>query len=507
MMSNERHLSMLFSRLRWPSTLARERACTAIARLLINPAHAPVVKDYFLRWLKAQHHESVCGLALLALLRAKTDGGNACSIPASEVRGSLPWPSLQSSLLLAEYEPEAVVQDALGTWHSGDPTTSFTPRPFFGEYVRNFLSPSYVTCALEIEQRMLVPFRRQWEFEWETVLQRRPLELSVSPLRYWFGHQEADEHCIAVDTPLSEVYRSAYLRALAWAVDTRGMDREAATSRAAETVPVDLELWPLRPGARPAWWPAATVSEAALETAPGEIWPAVDELWRRQQSGEPDWGPDWVLARADGRVRGGETPYDLSMVACFQRPLGRGNPNIGEVFDWCDDEEETLLSPLASSKLRFSGTVRPVWDMATNLGGWCVAPAAGRFSQSVRVSRWQWWRWCRGMWGPAASLTRDGFTFRRCGDSLVFESGGEVIGRWSDWTEELRERLFPNILPATGQVLLIRREVIERFEARSQARLCWLARLTAFCRQHHYDLYSPFHDYRVYGASRILLPG
>ena len=121
MMSDERHLPMLFSQLTWPSPLARERACTAIARLLIDPSHAPAVRDFFLCWLGAQPYESVCGLALLALLRAKMDGGGTCPIPVSDVRGSLRWPSMQSALLLAEYAHGAVVRDTLSTWHSGGP--------------------------------------------------------------------------------------------------------------------------------------------------------------------------------------------------------------------------------------------------------------------------------------------------------------------------------------------------------------------------------------------------
>jgi hypothetical protein len=111
------------------------------------------------------------------------------------------------------------------------------------------------------------------------------------------------------------------------------------------------------------------------------------------------------------------------------------------------------------------------------------------------------------MWGPAASVTRDGYTFRRDGNSIAFESGGEVVARWSDWTEELRERLAPSTLPATGQVLLIRRELIERFATEHQAAFCWLARLTVFYRQRDYEMYQPFHDNRVYGASRIVIPG
>jgi hypothetical protein len=501
---------MLFSRLTWPSPLARERACTAIAHLLAEPAHAPPVKVFLLLWLKAQHHESVCGLALLALLRAKIDAGGSCPIPASEVRACLPWPSVQSSLLLAEYGSDSTVPDEPGAWHSGDPPSSFTSPPFFGRHVRSFVAPVYDNSAKEIEQRMLVPFRRQWAYEWEIVLRRHPVELSVSSLRYWFGSQEADARCGAVDTPLSEIYRSSYLRALAWAVATRGMDKDVAASLAAETIPIDLELWQLRPGTRPAWWPtAAEAGSTALETAPEEIWPAVEDLWHRQQARGAPWGEDWILTQASGRVRGGETVYDLSLLACFQLAVDPEDPSIGEVFDWCAKGDDTSVTPITGSRLRFTGKVRPsrAWDMATRFGGWSVMPAVGCIDSGGALSRWQWWRGHRGLWGPASSLTRGGYTFRRDGDTLAFESDGEVIGRWCDWTDELRERIAPNILPATGQMLLTRRDVIERFASENRARFCWVVRLTAFCRERHYELYRPIHDYRTFGVSRIILPG
>jgi hypothetical protein len=507
--STERHLPMLFSRLTWPSPLARERACTAIARLFADRARVPAITNFFLRWLRSQHCESVCGLGLLILLRAKMDAGGTCPIPSSEVRASLPWPSLQSSLLLADYDPDAPVPDEPGAWHSGDPPPSFTAPPFFGEYVRNFLPPVYDYWAGEFERRMLVPFRRQWAYEWETALQRHPITPSVSPLRYWLGHREEDERCVAVNTPLSEVYLSAYLRTLAWAVDTRRMDRDIAADLAADTVPIDLELWPLCPGARPHWWPTAAVRPAApLETAPGDIWPAVGELWRRQDAGEPNWGADWVLARADGRVRGGETLYDLSVLAFFQRPLDAGDPDVEDVFGWCSQGKETLLAPRARSGLRFAGTVQPAGtrDVSARFEGWGVLPVVGHFRAGGTASRWQWWRGIRGLWGPARILTPDGYDFRRDGDTLLFESGGEGIARWTDWTEELRELLAPETLPATGHMLLVRRDVIERCAAEHLVRLCWVVRLTAFCRQQHYELYRPIHDYRVYGVSRIVLP-
>jgi hypothetical protein len=502
------HLPMLFSRLTWPSPLARERACTAMASLLLDSVLGPTVNAYFLRWLKSQQHESVCGMALLGLLRAKTDDGDKAPISAAELRCSLPYPSLQSALLLAMYEPEVTTLKDMGGWHSGDPPGSFAAQPFFGKYAHSFLPPVYDSWIGEIERRMLIPLSRQWAYEWDVVLNRRRFDLSPSSLNFWLGYREADDRYFAVDTPLSEVYRSAYLRALAWAVDTRGLDRDIANDLAAETVPINLDLWPLRPGTRPDWWPKAAPNDAQLETGPGDIWQAVGELWRRQQAGLALWGSDWVLARADGRVRGGETLYDLSLLACFQRTLDSGAPEVGEVFDWHARSDELVLRAVAGTDLRFSGRIRAVRrvDLATRIGGWSVMSAVGRFEGSGSISRWQWWRGLRGIWGPAACLTSDGYTFRPDVDSLIFESNGELIARWSDWTEELRERHAPNTLPATGHVLLIRRDVIERFAAQHEIGICWVARLTAFCRQRNYDLHQTLHDDRAFGVTRIILP-
>jgi hypothetical protein len=509
MTSSEKHLSMLFSRLTWPSPLVRERACTAVARLLLTSPQATAIKVFFLRWLESQHHESMCGVALLALLRAKMDAGDDCPILAADVQASLPWPSLQSALLLAEYEPDAVVTENLCEWHSGDPSGSFVVNPFFGEFVRNFLPGVYDFWAKELEGRNLIPFRRQWAYEWDIVLRRRSYDLSYSSLRYWFGNRETDDRCTAVDVPLSEIYRSAYLRALAWAVDTRKLDRDVANSLAADTVPIDLELWSIRPRPRPDWWPNASLNDARVDAAFGDVWLAVSDLWDRQQTGAAPWGADWVLAHSAGRVRDGDTPYELSQTACFQKAIGAGEPQASELLEWCSKGDKTTLRPATDSPIRFAGEILPEAgsNCATTIGGWQVMPVVGHFFASMGISRWQWWRGCRGMCGPAAHLVEKGYRFRRDGDSLVFESTGEVIGRWVDWTEELRERLPSTILPSTGQLLLIRREVIERFAAQHRARLCWLVRATAFCREYDYKPYQPVHEDRVYGASSIIVLG
>src|SRR5262249_18351326 len=140
--------------------------------------------------------------------------------------------------------------------------------------------------------------------------------------------------------------------------------------------------WPLEPGARPRWWPTATKSDTGLETGSGEVWSAVSDLWGQQLAGSAPWGADWVLAGADGRVRGGETPFDLSVLGFFQKPIDAGQPDIEEMIKWCALGDETVLRPTGCPPLRFTGKVRAVqgWGPEATFDGWGVAPAVGRFN-------------------------------------------------------------------------------------------------------------------------------
>jgi len=177
------------------------------------------------------------------------------------------------------------------------------------------------------------------------------------------------------------------------------------------------------------------------------------------------------------------------------------------VFEWLEKHTQTLIRPNTKASIRFAGTVERREPFGERLNGWFVAPAVAHFQPGGTPSTWQWWRTSRGLWGPLAAMTQAAYAVRREGNSLSFEQRGEVIARWSDWTEELRERLASTLLPASGQMLLVRRDVIEQFASEHGMGFCWLARLTAFSRKHTYEAYEPIHAYRAYGTSNIIIPG
>src|SRR5687768_9506390 len=94
----ELFLRLLFNQLTWPSALVRERAATAIARLLL--AGFNHVEAYVLQWLREQPLESVSVNGLLALIRVRIEGGSVP--PRDALLPAISRPSLLSRMLCEE---------------------------------------------------------------------------------------------------------------------------------------------------------------------------------------------------------------------------------------------------------------------------------------------------------------------------------------------------------------------------------------------------------------------
>lgn len=512
-------LALLFSQLTWPSLLVRERACVSIARLLADPGQAGPARDHLLLWLRAQDLESVAALGLLALLRAQIEGVVE-PVPIDEVVAAVERPSIQSHLLLGEYAPGRVAFD-LSAAHSGAAPAGFAPEPFFGDHVRSYLPPIYDFWAGEIEKRGRIPFRRQWAYEWGLARGRVGTELSVKPLDFWLSGSPYKERYQGADMPLSEVYRSAYLRTLGWAVDVGGLSRDDAVFFAAQACPIDLELWRLEPGRKPPWWPRVEEPEGKIDTTAVAIWEAVEGLWRACSAGEPPWGGDWALAEASGRVHTGTTTYDLEIFGCYQKCHGPAAPDLADLADWYRGEghRENRVDLLCPSPIRLRGHARGVRldDLVRRSGDWTLVPAAGPVSVMSSVPRWQWWRMAREVWMPTPCLegSRAELGFEDGSMAMLgFEDGsmatridGQVAARWSDWTEALGETLPEGLPPATGQFLLADRGLIQEFAAATGSSFCWVCRLTGYHQERFGDTLDRFTDHRSFGAPGIVLPG
>jgi hypothetical protein len=266
----------------------------------------------------------------------------------------------------------------------------------------------------------------------------------------------------------------------------------------------------LHPHRRPNWWPTVRTPEGPIETAPAEILSQVEELWTRQNNNNSDWlDGDWVLAEASGLVHQGSTVYDLEISGIFQKCLGPNLPDLEEVAAWYrgeQDENDNQVKARYPSPLRLRGGIIyvPLNESIQKFSDWIVVPASGQTTSYGTVPRWQYWRMYRHVWLPAPYLSEYPIMFQRGDNTIVIRDLEDTIGLWSDWTDGIGESMVAPLPPATGQHLLLKRSIIQKFAADTDSVFCWVYRLTGYYRDHSYKAYEKFTDCRAFGASSVV---
>ncbi len=500
--SPEQDLSWLLSRLTWPVIRVRERACVELGALLRHPALGDVTHSALLQWIAAQRLESLAALGLLPFLRAHLED-SAYTAPLADVQKSLHAPSPLAWLLLNELDVNHPLPFSQACRHAETAPQDFTPAPFFAHYVDNFLPPGNADLIRIIERQERVPIWRQWAFEWQRLLTALGITPTRRELDEWHRRLPGGERYAGIDTRLSEVYRSAFLRAAAWAAG-QGVHPAVVQFMAARACPLDLDLWRVTPQVRPLWWPQIGPLAGQIDTTAADIWRQVEALW--VQRGDED-----TLVAASGIVSHEETIYRLEIVGLFQRCVGPETPALADVVAWWGSEadaQDIVLALERPSPLRFGGVMvdRPPESGLRRFADWIVLPAACPVTHSWAVPRWQMWRIEEDMWLPAPYLAESPLTVACEPGAIVIRASDGEIGRWIDWADGLGETAFEGLPPRSGQAVRVRKSAIEQFARQRDMSFCWLCQLTGYHREHQSREYTLFAEQRIYGASHIMRP-
>jgi hypothetical protein len=490
--STEQGLSWLLSRLTWPVIRVRERASVELGALLLHSTLGDVTQDSLLQWIASQRLESLAALGLLPFLRAHMED-NMYTAPLASILKSLRAPSPLAWLLLNELNVNHSLPFTQACRHAETAPQDFTPTPFFAQYVKNFLPPGNVDLIRIVERQERVSIWKQWAFEWQHLLTL----LGITPTRHeldeWHRRLPGGKRYTGIDTRLSEVYRSAFLRAAAWAGE-QGVSPEVVQSLAARTCPVDLDLWHVTPQIRPVWWPQIGQSD----TSAADIWQQVEVLWKQREN-------DDTLVAASGTVSHEETIYSLEIIGLFQRCIGPETPNLSEIGAWWESEadpENIALTLERLSPLRFGGAIVdcPSEARLRRFADWLVLPAACPVTHSWTMARWQMWRIEREMWLPAPYLAESTLTVVCEPNAIVICTNKSEIGRWIDWADGLGETMFEGLPPRSGQAVCVRKSVIERFTQQRNMSFCWFCQLTGYHREDQSQGYTSFTEQRIYGG-------
>jgi hypothetical protein len=240
-------LDFLVARLWWPVPLVRWRAARALRDLMEAPAtRGEATRELLSRLAAARCESEVCTM-LTVFLMARSEARPASSVLTTTLR----HPSVLAGVLLRHLGGTGDLE-----WkqaHSGPAPAEFEPEAYFEEYRTTHVPPVLSTNLTWLERRLRQPFMRQWGFEWQRLQDATGVPRTEYP--YYFDSFSEFRSGIVGQyiQGQGELYRSAYLRTLALAVEHGRLPVRLAETFAMDVVPAVPGLFEIDPGSRPAW--------------------------------------------------------------------------------------------------------------------------------------------------------------------------------------------------------------------------------------------------------------
>ncbi|MER9215149.1 hypothetical protein NKI54_24280 [Mesorhizobium sp. M0663] len=245
--TSESALSLLMDRLSWPVKMVRWRTAKAIRRLLEQESTREKATRALLDWMATRDLESeVCSALSLLTVVNETARPNLRDVAACVKR-----PSILSDILL-----EVAYGWSLGGWDEGlrpDVPEYFEPSEYFEQHKTAHVPPILLNSLSKLEAKSGKPFKRQWAYEWHVMREETGILFTQYP--YYFGDFALARSGIHGQflQRQSELYRSAYLRVLAYAVAAWDMPVRLATQYCLDVLPAVPRLFEVEPQPRPKW--------------------------------------------------------------------------------------------------------------------------------------------------------------------------------------------------------------------------------------------------------------
>ncbi len=242
-------LSFLFERLKWPVPMSRWRTAKEIRNLLNDPGTRSSTEDALLDYLDQCNTESeVCQILTIVFLTSP-DGRPLRTVLASRLH----CPSILADIILERTYGQG---HGIGGWrqaHSGRAPADFESDSYFEEHKTAHVPPILMNNLTKLELLSGYPFLQHWAYEWKTL--RDKLGTHYTRYPYYFDNVSDARAGIIGQywQRMSEVYRSAYLRTLAYAVSELRMPQRIAEGSCVDIVHGIAGLFDVEPVARPVW--------------------------------------------------------------------------------------------------------------------------------------------------------------------------------------------------------------------------------------------------------------
>lgn len=360
--------------------------------------------------------------------------------------------------------------------------TKYRQSEFFTEYISTFLPPIYLMRMQRLSQKLGRNLVAAWAWESQNLAKEAGVEERLRDFGYFLGgnHNPA---LIGAASKLSEVYRSAYLRVLAWLRTRDDISEEAFVSHSLFTAPADISMLAISPGAPPKWWPKISLSNDADPQATIASLAAVSDLAGKELQ------QDWLIFAAEGAVLEDDASENASMhfslLPFGYRILSAELPKPEEIFDLINGcGAESVTTTLAVLDAKRHAFVMPADDF--NFGGVAVLPVFARLkddSQNV-------WNWFRGYHEPfllCPPALSPKYSFGYNSGSWFVETSGGKIAVGQDWRVGSLERKENGFSPLHGQYLTVHSDWLQATERDHDIRIAWVSRIKYAYRRQSYE--------------------
>ncbi len=505
-------LDLLFQRLIWPSPLARERAATEIAKLLVYSPEKKEIYRRLLEWIKSWRIESIIAIGLLPLLKAFQvceHESDLSFIKISDIKESIQASSIVIEELLKELalRTKESIGDLPTYLDTENLPTSYNINKFFDKYIKTILAPIYFIRAEEIEEKTVSSFIDVWAYNAEVIAKEYNIELESN--HYFYGRHENEKFLIGFSTKVSEVYRSAFLRVLHDFYVKGLLPGDFYLEYSFSTLPIDLSFWSFLPNRSPDWWPKllnAKNNGAEKKISTIQFKEPIENIIRYQKDSK-------IILAAEGAIEpeGGwsEDPmHSFSLIGFGYNVLGANLPDAEEIGRKTLFAPQTVIIPTKADHLAyffhnsFYFDIHSKPDQIKNL---LVHPLITRNSD-LTINLWQYFRDKNPSFNVNEALRSDLRIVLKNNKWILEDKNNKEFVIFEDWLEGLQERYEFEIPTPYGHYVLIDNQYLKSFLEKNNLRLGYLLQTIYRGRKYSYDKIQEMKESKLINISNLIIP-
>lgn len=380
--------------------------------------------------------------------------------------------------------------------------SNYIPPLFFRRYLRAFLPPYFADTAERISAQTNLDFIQLWAWESYRLIETEGLSETLGDVSYYVSGFR-DGQLNGATSRIGEVYRSAFLRTVAWFRLGGWISEDDYVEYSLTVCPIDASIWEISPQAVPDWWPNVSGSSSEVETLPE--WAQCENLATREVEGGQLFAAEGaVIPSVERRL----TSSEFKLLPFGYSVKGPAFPEASNVFSslracvW-------LKYPCSPRPLViFDGADMRGWiplhDPQASIADLIVRPLVARV-RSLNINHWQPWHGYHPPFFPSVNLaTQEGRPFKDVA-SWYYEFESRKVFWGHDWKIGSLERTLKGQFMLHGQYAVVDRGWLESQMRDMELRLGHVLGISLLHRKNEYDNPQIFHACRYIGVSRIIL--